>query len=1063
MMRLLLPALAASLAAVDCRVTPLAGHGHPVLAVADAGEGLVATCDGAMRLWDAGSGRLRWLQDGEPMSTRVLPEITMPAVVAVAGDRIVAGWAGQTEVLDRRSGRVLGRAALTLSSVTPDAAWAVSTGSGGVGIHPSGDLARSALLASTDSFDAVTACSGDSRTVWACGYYHGKLLRIERGESGWSVAATYPAPPQNVDALAVVPLAGGGDALAVALEVGGKVVVDLHALPYDPAAKPRRSAELPTYGSQFRIVLRPAGPGRLLAWARGAAGVHEIDVATGELRTIDGEGSGVGAAARLGGATAIASGQEVRILGADGQARCVLAAAGRAGAVDAMLRSPDGRLLWTGSPAGVACWDLALLRQRGMVAAAVQGRLQATACPGVARWGSESAWHLVALDGRSDLGPVAADPQVVPVVAADGSLAVTVAAGALTAWRLPQALAGASVPLPAWEQTTVATWLGISGDGRSLLVLRRGEREVWINGGRETAPSKHELRAFALPGLVPQGVAVIPAPPPGEGSFDPPLPAIEGDGDGWTILHPSCRLRIAPDASVRATLDGPGRKPLPPGARPDDPEPRTVGAPGGPWFARLATAVDDLGFPVVTAPGGGRVRLAADGDAWAVWSADGAFDGSRSAPRVLAALLDGVPAALDEAAAPGNRPDRLLRLLGCDDPELLAAAARPADRRTGGDDAGRPAIKVVARRIEGGKLLLDLAAPGAVRLECWIDGVAAVARAADGSPAVPRADGAATLAVPLDESASRVEVAAVDAAGRRSVRILETVPSLAAAPGRVVVACLGVSRYRQADLALRYAAKDALDLAFAFGDAGAQHLARAWVDEQVVVARLDEVRAHLAQAGPADTVVLTLAGHGLYAGEPRPAWVFLPWDADPARPAETGIAWTRIAALFDGCRARNRLVVLDACESGDLDGDLPPAAGLAVPGARGLRGGAVAAVGAGLAAEFRASDRSRFVTADLALGSGAVVLASSRGGESSFESESDRNGLFTAALLAGLRGAADGFASVDGVKDGRISADELVRWTAQEVARRSGGRQRPTIDRDNPAAAILLPVLPPAE
>ncbi|MBN8527250.1 MAG: hypothetical protein J0M02_18105, partial [Planctomycetes bacterium] len=98
-----------------------------------------------------------------------------------------------------------------------------------------------------------------------------------------------------------------------------------------------------------------------------------------------------------------------------------------------------------------------------------------------------------------------------------------------------------------------------------------------------------------------------------------------------------------------------------------------------------------------------------------------------------------------------------------------------------------------------------------------------------------------------------------------------------------------------------------------------------------------------------------------------------------------------------------------------------------------------------------------FVTADLGAGIGAVVLASSRGGEASYESDPDRNGLFTAALLAGLRGAADADA------DGWVAADEMLRWTAGETARRSGDLQHPTIDRDNPVAGLRLPVLPPRE
>ncbi|HAT09276.1 MAG TPA: hypothetical protein DCS97_01460, partial [Planctomycetes bacterium] len=369
----------------------------------------------------------------------------------------------------------------------------------------------------------------------------------------------------------------------------------------------------------------------------------------------------------------------------------------------------------------------------------------------------------------------------------------------------------------------------------------------------------------------------------------------------------------------------------------------------------------------------------------------------------------------------------------------------------------RPVVRIAAAEASHGRLRLRVAATAAAglgRLEAWVNGVPLPSQPASGTAA----EGLFELL--LGPGENTVEVAVVDTGGVRSWRVPNPAPARPAAGG-LVAACLGVSRYRDAGLTLRYAAKDALDLRLALGDGEAD--VRSWTDAEVVAGVLPAIAAHLARAGRDDTVVLTLAGHGLYVREPQARWLFLPWDADPARVAETGIPWSAIEGLLAGCAARRRLVILDTCESGSLDDDAPVVAGLSIPGARGLRRARDAVAEIGLAGEFRASDRSRFVTADLAGGSGAVVLASSRGGEPSFESDAERNGLFTAVLLRALRGAADGVGVAGRVRDGQIDAAELVRFTAAEVSRLSGGRQRPTIDRDNPAADIVLPVLPQGE
>jgi hypothetical protein len=1034
---------AATLWAGDCAISPLLPHRANIRTMAAGDGSIYATSDGVVRLWN--NDRLLWVARGDPLPpTQPGAE---PVQRLVVGPRlVVATEGGTTQVLRRGDGVELVRAKLPTVAVSPDATWLVLRSAEGYAFHRAERPADPPAGSVRTALRSRVALSQDGRRAWVAERDPAVIVHLELADGVWRETRRQALPGAPIIGIESVALPDGGERIVLARQLG-VLLLDIHT---DFAAPPR-TVGLEAAWSE----IRPAGLG-WLAVRRTFSPCFLIDVATGTVREA-GEGTTAGAL-QTGVGIRHAHERSIMTPAADpGNPDGTLVAGLDDAALLGLLASPDRRLLWVSGRHGLGAWDLALLRLQAAIPGPTVRGLVATPVPGVGMWASDQdggRWHLVDLAGHRDLGHIGGAAGILPAFAADGSWVACADQHTVRCWRLPGGAEAGTMPLPAWERDTIATQLVPSADGRRLCVARMGDRDVQIRGGYESMPPRWSVLAAELPTLRPLGGGLLVIDraehdPSRLALYRQPPPRLVTDGEGWAVDFAVNRHRIAADgspASLTPCVAGIGEVTQP------VPLQELPGAGDGPWYARLVASIDALGLCRLRAGDGPSVSLATDGDAWAVWDAQGRFDGSRSAPRLLAAFNDGRTATLAEIAPWANRPDALLRALGCDDSALLAVAARPADRRVRPTGEG-PALTVTNARADEAALQLALRLGAGSRLEAWIDGV-------PWTPPQPGSDGAVAFAVPAD-GAAQIELAASTPDGRRSARVVESLPGRAAASGRVVAACLGVSRYRDPSLALRYAAKDALDLRLALGDGEAD--ARSWTDAEVVAGALPQIAAHLARAGREDTVVLTLAGHGLYVREPEARWLFLPWDADPARVAETGIPWSAIEGLFTGCAARRRLVILDTCESGALDDDAPVVAGLSIPGARGLRRTRDAVADAGLAGEFRASDRSRFVTADLAGGSGAVVLASSRGGEPSFESDAERNGLFTAVLLRGLRGEADGVGLAGRERDGQIGAGELVRFTAAEVSRLSGGRQRPTIDRDNPFADIVLPVLPAAE
>lgn len=1060
MIRLVLLVLAVAAAhGLDCAVSPAIGHIKTVRAVVPLDDGTVLTCDGTVRLWDTAAQRLRWTHTGEPLRASAHETICPPPVLRAAGDRVVAAWGHGVVVLDRRNGRELSRhvtADHEWLGCSPDGRWLFVGGHGYIGWQPvDGGAGGNLRLDAVGGWFTWAVFSGDGRRVWLGARYdrQGPVVELERTADGWrksgyqATRCTPAAAAASLEGGCVATLGDGTEVLALAFDAG---LVQAWRLPLGGETQPLCEIPLEVGVSQFRVVMQPAGPGKVLQGQRSDAYAKHVLVDL-ERKTAAAALTGcerVSALAWDGKAWLVADDLEHEVLRVAQDGQAVLARLGRQGlaeggaAQSGMARDASGRWLCVGTRQGVQRWDLALLRLESTFATDLAPTIEDLG-GGIAAYSFRrdgdawnAPWHYRCLDPAGPGWLDRAESRSRPVVL-DGRLYLPTE-DAVRVLDLATHAELAALPLPAVGNILRHDTVAAAPDGRTLAIVRGGSREFQVNVSTETTPRRWEAHLIEVGTWRRLG---------GEAMVDDA--GWQGDETGLVVRDGGWSL-----GGKGRLLGADGRwaaagTALPPEVRRPAPAPAAATS----WYAQIAISVGHLGELVLRRPDGPPVHLLADRGSWAAWNDEGVFDGDRSAARLLVASIEGRPTALDEIAPWSNRPDRLLADLGCNDSELLAAAAAPADRRRRDLPAQRPEVMIRSSAMDGAVVRLQVearAAAGLAAIEAWINGVPLPTTAASGASATVE------VRIPLGPGANTIEVAAVDSAGTRSWRVQQPAATRPA-DGGMVAACLGVSRYRDPALALRYAAKDAIDLGLALCDQPGSARVLVQTDREVGTESLAALGELYRSTRPADVAVLYLAGHGLYLRTPAPVYHYLPWGADPQDLAATAIPWSRIVALFADCPARRRLIILDTCESGNLE-DEPPAgaAGLLVAGARGLRGLSAVTTGTGLARAFRASDRSRFVTADLDRSAGVVVLASARGGEPSFESEPDANGLFTQCLLDILRG---------GAKDdpSELAADELVRRLAEAVGSRSGGRQRPTIDRDNALAGIRLSRLPALE
>lgn len=436
---------------------------------------------------------------------------------------------------------------------------------------------------------------------------------------------------------------------------------------------------------------------------------------------------------------------------------------------------------------------------------------------------------------------------------------------------------------------------------------------------------------------------------------------------------------------------------------------------------------------------------------------DGRYRASRGAldAAVMREGLHAVPLARHDLAL--NRPDAVVAALGGPAP-LVDAYARARERRlerAGISSAAADAKGDLAATLP--TLTLDrtgvppstsqrtlrlavsaVAADHALeRLQVRINDVPLYGD--EGIDLAGRASMDTTLVVELTDGRNRMEVSIRDADGRESIPAsAEVIYTGAPAAPDLYVLTFGVSDYADDRFDLKYAAKDAGDVAVGFaaqeGRYGAIHTLTL-TDGEVTRDALPRARAFLEQAGIHDQVVVFFAGHGLLDADLN--YWFGTHDLDFQHPGLRGLAYDDIQALVTGLASRRVLLLMDTCHSGEVDEEAVPRPTDASVTARGFpRSGVVGGGGLGLSNSYKLLNQLFF---DFGAGTGATVVAAAAGVEFAFEAAEWDNGVFTYALLSGLRSM-----RADMDRDGAVELSELTDYVTARVSELTDGRQTPT-------------------
>lgn len=305
-----------------------------------------------------------------------------------------------------------------------------------------------------------------------------------------------------------------------------------------------------------------------------------------------------------------------------------------------------------------------------------------------------------------------------------------------------------------------------------------------------------------------------------------------------------------------------------------------------------------------------------------------------------------------------------------------------------------------------------------------------------------------THSLPLGQGPNKVQISVLNAAGLESARQSFQIayqPKIKQA-SQLYFLGIGVSQFQDSSRNLKYPHKDAKDLAKALAKSRPpNNFHQLLLDPNTDMTKLlKTAKTFLQKAKINDQIVFYISSHGLL-DDSLNYYLALP-KSQFDHPKNGSWAYEDIEQLLDGLPCRNRLLLLDACHSGEVDKEVETEKKSVSSFAQNIlkrskSGSTQIRPKTGLNNSFA---YMKALFSDLEQQTGVTVISAAGGFELAYESDEWGNGLFTYALLEGLKSKQ---ADLNG--NGEIPILELRDFLSQRVLELSQGQQQPTARQSN--------------
>jgi WD40 repeat protein len=297
-----------------------------------------------------------------------------------------------------------------------------------------------------------------------------------------------------------------------------------------------------------------------------------------------------------------------------------------------------------------------------------------------------------------------------------------------------------------------------------------------------------------------------------------------------------------------------------------------------------------------------------------------------------------------------------------------------------------------------------------------------------------------TVSVPLSVGDNKIQVSVMNELGLENFKYPTYVNYT---PKEEVVSKtyfigIGVNEFKDATHNLTFCEQDVRDLASAFS--GKHTETTLLTNEQVTKEKILSLKELLQKTTVNDKVIISCSSHGLLDDSLN--FYLATYDVDFEHPKSRGLRYEELEGLLDGIPARQKLLLLDACNSGENDkleaGNQVLAQNQATADST--------KIGRGAKAKYASTDNQKFIQmnelfVNVRNNTGSVIISAAGGQQSALEGEAVKvdgkaiqNGAFTFSILECL----------EQNKGKELKVNALKQYAEKRVEEITNGKQKPT-------------------
>ncbi len=299
-----------------------------------------------------------------------------------------------------------------------------------------------------------------------------------------------------------------------------------------------------------------------------------------------------------------------------------------------------------------------------------------------------------------------------------------------------------------------------------------------------------------------------------------------------------------------------------------------------------------------------------------------------------------------------------------------------------------------------------------------------------------------TVSVPLSMGENKIQVSVMNELGLENFKYPSYVNYTPSEPivAKTYYIGIGVNEFMESSHNLKYCVKDVTDLSTSFG--GPNTEVKLFTNAQVTKENILALKDYLSKTTVNDKVIISCSSHGLLDDSLN--FYLAMHDVDFKNPKARGLKYEALENLLDGIPARQKLLLLDACNSGENDKTELIKRELEQKNSKMDSTQILAA--RGVIIKLEDENKSNFkkmneLFVNVRNNTGSVIISAAGGQESALEAitvdgKSIKNGAFTYCVLEYLK-------MYEGDKEA-LTVNQLKNYVEKRVEEITNGKQQPT-------------------